>query len=314
MKASIIMPVYNASSYIVQSVSQILSQPLYDIELLLVDDGSTDMSGQICDGYAAKDERVRVFHEHHAGVAHSRQVGLERSRGEYILYIDADDTVHADMITDMYHKAEETDADVVMCDYEELTHDGAIYRCQQPTSSDGVAILNAIISGHLYGALWNKMMRRDWLLQTGAAFPEKLTMREDLLFLSLCLPHARKISYLPKVYYGYERRNIAALTKNYVDETPQYYIQEALWVKMILGNKYINSENRHRLTSYLFTLAYITLRRNLFDNTLWNQFFGDCPKILDYGKGYKKLLVKLSINGHYCLSSFLRTIISRSRT
>ena len=76
MKVSIIMPVYNASSYIVQSVSQILSQPLYEIELLLVDDGSTDMSGQICDGYAAKDERVRVFHEHHAGVAQSRQVGL----------------------------------------------------------------------------------------------------------------------------------------------------------------------------------------------------------------------------------------------
>lgn len=311
---SIIIAIYNAEKYLLSCVSQILSQPFYDIELLLVDDGSTDMSGQICDGYAAKDERVRVFHEHHAGVAHSRQVGLERSRGKYILYVDADDTVHADMITDMYHKAEETDADVVMCDYEELTHEGAIYRCQQPTSSDGVAILNATISGHLYGALWNKMMRREWLLRTKAAFPQQLTMREDLVFLSQCLPYASKIAYIPKAYYGYERRNTSALTSHYVNESPAYYTQECLWVDLILQNQFLKEATRQRLEQYLMQLAYITLRRGLFDKHKWYETFLKHPEILSLGMGYKNKIVNFAIHGHFALARFIRTIISKIKS
>ena len=216
MKASIIMPVYNSSSYIVQSVRQILSQPLYDIELLLVDDGSTDESASICDAYAANDERIRVLHEPHSGVAHSRQVGLEAAKGVYILYVDADDQVEPDMIADMYQEAVTQKADMVICDYRELTYDGEVYRKQEPTALSGEAILEDILLGKLYGALWNKMMRREWLMKTKASFPQELTMREDLIFLSQCLPYAQKIAYIAKAYYGYERRNTSALTSNYL--------------------------------------------------------------------------------------------------
>ena len=162
---SIIVPLYNASSYLHHSLDTLLSQPFHDIEIILVDDGCTDESPAICEEYARKDGRIKVFHEVHSGVATSRQVGLDNAHGDYILYIDADDVVGSDMISDMYHKAVEENADMVICDYQELTHDGEIYRKQEPTALEGAAVLNDILNGKIYGALWNKMMRRDWLMQ-----------------------------------------------------------------------------------------------------------------------------------------------------
>ena len=261
---SIIIPIYNASTYLVFSLESLLSQPFQDFELILVDDGSTDESASICDEYAEKDERIRVLHEPHSGFAHSRQVGLEAAKGVYILYVDADDQVEPDMIADMYQEAVTQKADMVICDYRELTYDGEVYRKQEPTALSGEAVLEDILSGKLYGALWNKMMRKEWLMKTKASFPQELTMREDLIFLSQCLPYAQKIAYIAKAYYGYERRNTSALTSNYLNESPSYYDQESLWVSLILKNKSLSNSIRLQLERYYFKLSYITLLKKSF--------------------------------------------------
>lgn len=311
---SIIIPIYNASTYLAFSLESLLSQPFQDFELILVDDGSTDESASICDAYAAKDDRIKVLHETHHGVAHSRQVGLETARGEYILYVDADDTVELGMIVDMYQEAVTKKADLVICDYRELTHEGEVYRKQEPTSLDGVAVLEDILDGKLYGALWNKMMRREWLLQTKASFPLELTMREDLIFLSQCLPYASKIAYIPKAFYGYERRNASALTSHYVNESPAYYQQECLWVDLILENQFLLESTRQRLQAYLLELAYITLKSGLFDKPKWDAAFLKHPEILSYGTGYKKKMVSLAFKGHFALARLLRTFISHLKS
>lgn len=314
MMLSLIIPIYNASTYLAFSLESLLSQPFQDFELILVDDGSTDASPSICDEYAAKDERIRVLHEPHSGVANSRQVGLEAAKGMYILYVDADDQVDSCMIADMYQVVVDQEADLVLCDYRELTHEGEVYRKQEPTALDGVAVLEDILDGKLYGALWNKMMRREWLLQTKAAFPQRLTMREDLVFLSQCLPYASKIAYLPKAYYGYERRNASALTSHYVNESPAYYQQECLWVDLILENQFLLESTRQRLQTYLLELAYITLKSGLFDKPKWNAVFLKHPEILSYGTGYKKKMVSLAFNGHFALARLLRTFISHLKS
>lgn len=314
MHLSIIIPIYNASSYLHSCLDSLLSQPIQDFELILVDDGSTDNSASICGAYVAKDERIKILHEPHKGVAHSRQLGLEQARGEYILYVDADDRVAPEMIADMYWTAINEKADIVICDYLELTHDGEVYRKQQPTLLSGVAILEDILEGRLYGALWNKMMRREWLLQTKASFPQCLTMREDLIFLSRCLPYASKIAYIPKAYYGYERRNTSALTNRYVDESPFYYEQECLWVDLILENLFLRETTRRRLQGYLLTLAYITLKKNLFDKQKWEATFLKHPEILTIGTGYKKSIVGMAFNGHFDMAQRIRTLISRLKS
>lgn len=314
LNISIIIPLYNASSYLHHSLDTLLSQSFQDIEIILVDDGSTDESPAICDEYARKDGRIKVFHEAHSGVAHSRQIGLEEAQGDFILYVDADDVVETDMITDMYQKAINEDADMVICDYRELTHDGELYRKQEPSILTGVVVLNEILCGKLYGALWNKMMRREWLMKTKASFPQELTMREDLIFLSQCLPYAQKIAYIAKAYYGYERRNTSALTSYYLNESPSYYNQESLWVSLILKNKSLSNSIRLQLERYYFKLSYITLLKGLFDKQLWNERFKSQENLLDYGSGFRKTIVSFAFSGHFRIAQFMRTIISKIKS
>ena len=158
------------------------------------------------------------------------------------------------------------------------------------------------------------MMRRDWLQQTKASFPQGLTMREDLIFLGQCLPYASKIAYIPKAYYGYERRNASALTSHYVNESPSYYQQECLWVDLILENQFLLASTRQQLQTYLLELAYITLKSGLFDKPKWNAVFLKHPEILSYGTGYKKKMVSLAFKGHFALARLLRTFISHLKS
>ena len=314
VKISVIIPLYNASSYLHHSIDSLLSQPFQDIEIILVDDGSTDGSAAICDEYAKKDSCISVFHEPHSGVAHSRQVGFEHATGDYILYVDADDQVDANMVSDMYDEATRQQADMVICDYRELTNEGEVYQKQEPTASDGVTVLDDIVNGKLYGALWNKLMRREWLLETRACFPQELSMREDLIFLSQCLPYAQKIAYIAKAYYGYERRNTSALTSNYLNESPSYYNQESLWVSLILKNKFLSNSIRLQLERYYFKLSYITLLKGLFDKQLWNERFKSHENLLDYGSGFRKTIVSFAFCDHFRIAQFMRTIISKIKS
>ena len=116
-KVSIIVPVYKAEAYLHRCVDSILAQTFTDFELLLIDDGSPDRSGEICDEYAQKDSRIRVIHKENGGVSSARQRGLDEAVGEYTIHVDSDDWVEPNMLEELYKKAKQDDADIVICDY-----------------------------------------------------------------------------------------------------------------------------------------------------------------------------------------------------
>ena len=114
---SVIVPVYNVEKYLSRCIDSILSQTFTDFELLLIDDGSADSSGKICDEFAMKDERIRVFHKENGGVASARQLGVDEAKGLYSIHADGDDWVEPNMLERMYLKITETGADMVITDY-----------------------------------------------------------------------------------------------------------------------------------------------------------------------------------------------------
>lgn len=114
---SIIVPVYNVEEYIDDCISSILAQSWRDFELILVDDGSTDRSGSLCDSYAQKDARIQVIHQKNAGQAAARNVGLTHAKGSHIVFVDSDDYIERDMLRSMAEVEKRTDADLVMCGY-----------------------------------------------------------------------------------------------------------------------------------------------------------------------------------------------------
>ncbi|WP_455634502.1 glycosyltransferase family 2 protein [Parabacteroides sp.] len=201
---SVIVPVYKAEDYLKRCVDSLLSQTFQDFEILLIDDGSPDYSGAICDDYARKDDRVKVFHKLNGGVSSARQYGMDYAKGEYVIHADPDDWVEPNMLEELYKKAKDEDADMVICDYYMNYENKQIYKKQEPSSLDYRTVLKELFQ-QLHGSCCNKLVRRACYNDTGTRFPDGFTLWEDrFVCCSLCLTEL-KITYLNKAYYHYDR-------------------------------------------------------------------------------------------------------------
>ena len=158
-KISIIVPIYNVEKFLPRCLDSLLAQTFPDFELLLIDDGSKDRSGDICDKYALKDQRIRVFHKENGGVASARQLGVDEARGEYSIHADGDDWVEPDMLQCFYDKAKETNADIVIADYYLQINNQQIYKLQKMKSNNPIEVLKDILEDRVFGALWHKLIK-----------------------------------------------------------------------------------------------------------------------------------------------------------
>lgn len=203
-KISVIVPVYKAEKYIRRCVDSILAQTFTDFELLLVDDGSPDNSGAICDEYAARDSRVKVFHKENGGVSSARQMGLDNSLGEYVIHADPDDWVEPDMLQELYSEAQQSGADMVICDFYINYGNRQIYKSQKPEKLSHDAILKELLMQRLHGACWNKLVRRDLFEKYEVKFPEDIIRWEDLFVNVMLLINSVRVSYKENAYYHYD--------------------------------------------------------------------------------------------------------------
>lgn len=202
IKVSVIVPVYNAASTLRKCVDSLLAQTLKDFEVLLVDDGSTDESSAICDEYAGKDSRVKAFHKANGGVSSARQFGIDHAQGEYTIHTDPDDWVEPEMLEELYKKAKEIDADMVICDYWENGPDIQKKVVQKPASLNAGTVLQELFT-HLHGSTCNKMIRKSCYPKFGVRFPMGIDYCEDLYVCASLLKHDIKVAYLPKAFYHY---------------------------------------------------------------------------------------------------------------
>ena len=199
---SIICPVYLAEDYINKCVDSIISQSLYDWELLLIDDGSPDLSGLICDSYAQIDNRIKVIHKRNGGVSSARQTGLENALGEFIIHVDPDDWIESDMLQVLVDNAICHNADLVICDYYEDYSDEEILKVQKPSSLSPHLILPDFFT-RLHGSCCNKLVRRKCFESFGIRFPDGWSMYEDQYVTVSLLMHDIKISYVNEAFYHY---------------------------------------------------------------------------------------------------------------
>lgn len=201
---SIIVPVYKAEVYLHRCVDSILAQTHTDWELLLVDDGSPDRSGHICDEYAARDARIRVFHKKNGGVASAREMGIQNARGEYSIHVDPDDWIDAETLQTLYSKAVKTKADVVLCDFM-LEYNGRQETDrQEPCSLKPTDCLRQLMAQELHGSLCNKLVRTGLYRKYDLHFPEVMTCWEDLYICCAIMMHDVCVAYVSKAFYHYD--------------------------------------------------------------------------------------------------------------
>ena len=213
-KLSIVVPVYNVSQWVPVMIGSVLNQLYRDWELILVDDGSTDGSGQICDSYCAEDNRIRVIHQKNAGVSVARNVGVAAASGEFIGFVDADDIIEPDMYALMTAVAEKYGADIVQCQHDRTDTFNGSQRSSEATLLDGEGFVRRMFTktgGHYTNqvALWSKVYRRN--LFDGILFPEGRVYEDEQETYKLCLK-ADIIVEIPDILYHYIKRENSIIT------------------------------------------------------------------------------------------------------
>ena len=160
---SVIVPVYNIEDYIAQCIESILKQTYSNLEILLVNDGSTDCCPEICDRYAGLDSRIQVIHKSNGGLSSARNSGLNQACGEYIAFIDGDDFIHPEMLEDLYFALKDCDADMSVCNLQYVDENGNPIReypnhiiPKQVLNAEGVFAKSLERYGYYYVVVWNK--------------------------------------------------------------------------------------------------------------------------------------------------------------
>lgn len=201
MKLSIVIPIYNKEAYVEACLKSLLEQDFQDFELIAVDDGSTDGSGDLCDRMAAKDQRIRVIHQKNGGVTAARRRGVEETRGRYIMFADSDDELLPHALQTMYQTIEETQADEVIGVYR--TQHGRIGDSGRRGWQDPFTMVDDLLAvRNPFCILWGVIFRKE-LLDGCLNTPREVIEREDILMQIKCLVKRPKVFFIPDQVYLY---------------------------------------------------------------------------------------------------------------
>lgn len=216
---SVIVPVYNASQYLHDCIDSILAVDRQDMELLLVDDGSTDNSGTICDEYADKDKRVKIFHKPNGGVSSARNVGIGNSQGKWITYVDADDKATEALLNFI----PDEDVDLVCFNWEYTTgeRENEILKNYVYKEKELKSFLSQHLVDYVFRTPWAKLFKREILLNHNIRFDERFSLGEDNLFVTEYLCVIKNIMTRSDIGYSYTRPSTSKYGKK-IDECIEY--------------------------------------------------------------------------------------------
>lgn len=229
---SVIVPVYNVAGYVDVCINSIISQTYRNLEILLVDDGSTDDSGSICDRYAEKDSRIVVLHKENGGLSDARNYALDRARGEMIAFVDGDDWIHPRMYEVMQNVMNETQSDLVTCGFERENKDFvkevvniSLSDVQLLTRDDAMSDIDIPLV-----VAWNKLYRRS--LFDGIRYPVG-KLHEDEFIIHRILWKCRQIAVISSALYFYTEREgsiIARMTPVRIHDALEAFEDRILFV------------------------------------------------------------------------------------
>ena len=255
---SVIVPVYNAEAYLGKCIRSILSQTFQDYELLIIDDGSTDGSGAICDKLCLEDSRVKVIHKANGGVSSARNIGITEASGKWIVFVDADDIVSSDYLVHLYEKVADCDDNLLVF--------GSYYVCKKnkkvllPQTLSAVEAANYILNNGILAlsAPYAKMYSLKILREYDICFPNDINMGEDGIFLQRYLNVVEKVLFISDVDYYVNSTEGSLSTK--------IFPYEREWSCFVLWKKYI--------TDYVnkFLLVFPNPQQIIWNNRVGNTF------------------------------------------
>lgn len=305
-KISIVVPIYNVEEYLPRCLDSIIAQTYSNIEIMLVDDGSPDNAGAICDEYAARDSRIRVFHIPNGGVAKARQLGVESSTGEYIVFVDPDDWLPLDSIEVLYKPiALNRSIDIVIGSYIRKFLSRDVYCHQVERNYSKREYIDAIIATDIIVAPWAKLFRRDLFVSDG--FPNIKRSQDWLMNIHIAIRSNGCCAISQCVYYYDCSSEVSSRNKH--NAWVEYYLQVASMIKKILEER--DLFNDHSRSWALGTMHVVFSK---LKSDIGNVFHSD-NSVLKEALSYidsKSLKTSSRIKFYTLKSTFVRSIVLRA--
>lgn len=271
MKISVIVPVYNSEKYLQRCINSILNQTYKDLELILIDDGSTDSSGSICDSFAKIDSRVRVIHQKNSGVSEARNIGLNHAVGDYITFVDSDDYIDSRMYEELINLFLKYNADITHCGYKRVNPEGVIQKEVHGTHKvlcqNQIEATNCFLRGEYFNCgIWNKLFKAS--LFERVRFDSHLKVNEDVVVGFLAFQNAKKIVFIDETFYCYVVHDESAC--NTIDEKRK--ILDEIEATKLMINECVHESNLKVLEERLFDKMLRLYRWHIFHKETSDKF------------------------------------------
>lgn len=299
-KVSVIVAVFNAEKTLDRMVQSLVSQTFTDFEVLLIDDGSTDASGVICDKYARSDSRFKAFHKPNEGIGSTRQFGIDHAAGEYTIHVDSDDWVEPDYLGQLYESAVRTGADMVICDIVE--DDGKCSRIirQEPSGNDSNTVIKDILLNRIHGGPCNKLVKLDCFTKYDVKYFCGQNYGEDAMANVLLLAKGISVAYIPKALYHYERYVNAESASQLLDKR-SFEQREAMaeFFRLTFKDKDFVPIHNYRYT----VIAYLAIKFNFYSKDEYKTKYGFLAKLKWKGfSNYSPLSYRIIVWSSFNLS------------
>lgn len=246
-KVSVIVPVYNLEKYISRCLDSILEQSFSDLECICVNDGSTDSSALILDGYLKKDFRIKVIHKENGGLPSARKAGIEQARGEFIIHVDGDDFLEPDALQELLDEQSLHDADLVFSDY--YIDDEDLHTCARNSdysfrNAQTVTVLTTLLEKECF-FIWGKLIRRA--LYKDVILPPEIKYTEDMVHLIQIASNCHRASCVNKLLYHYVKRTGSMTHALGKDALRQWYAASQFCVNHCRILPFANNLTKHLL-------------------------------------------------------------------
>lgn len=259
---SVIVPVYNVEMYLDRCVDSIVHQTYQELEIILVDDGSTDNSSVLCDSWALKDSRISVIHKKNGGLSDTRNTGLKVATGEYVSFVDSDDYIEPTMYSEMIACMEECGANIACCG-RKIVKDGKCLQIRFTADeikifSDEEAIREIFLNRYMNEAAWDKIYRRR--LFDDVVFPVG-EINEDIVIMPTLMNRSKRIAHIGKSFYNYCQDGVS-ITRSGYTEKKRVILNHLEMTKQYIEQNYINLIPDFKILQARYTLSTLYLFEN----------------------------------------------------
>lgn len=237
MEISVIIPIYNVEQYLKRCIDSVLCQKGISFEIILVDDGSTDSSGKMCDDYASKNPNIKCIHIENSGPATAKNRGYDIAKGNYVAFIDSDDEIKQDMFSLMLKSGYQHNADIVCCNYIQVDEKGNIshteHTGQEYVLNQDEALKAILIKDKIYSQCWTKIYKRETLESNHVRNTEGLKTEEDFIYNIQAFACSHTVCIVDKPLYIYTHRSMSLSKDYYKNHINQYIDNRILRLKLV---------------------------------------------------------------------------------